>query len=311
MMPIADRLIARSVPLAPRRLVSSIAARYIAGVDIDAALQVARRLADRGVLATVDILGEAVLDARQADAFTAAYVDALRRLAGAGLEPHVSVKPTALGSELSWERCTGNVRTILDAARAVGGTVNVDMEDATTTDGTLALFRTMRAERFTNVAVVLQARLRRTGDDATSLAPLAPHVRLCKGIYPEAAAVAFTEDPAICASYIAILDRLLASGAYVAIATHHETLIDSARVLLARHRRRPESYEFQALLGVRDDLVDELVAEGHRVRAYVPYGPDWYAYAVRRLRESPHVARYVARAMAGRAIHRFAPRRSR
>jgi proline dehydrogenase len=309
MTSLVDHLIARVVPRAPRRLVSGVAARYIAGSDLAAAVAVARRLADQGVLSTVDVLGEAVLDLAEADAFTAEYVALVGSLAAEGLEAHVSVKPTALGSDLSWERATANVRTILAAARAVGGTVNVDMEGAATTDGTLALFREVQGEG--SVAVVLQARLHRTVADVASLAPLAPHVRLCKGIYPEPSSIAFTDDRAICASYLDCLDRLLAAGSHVAIATHHDVLVDGARELLARHGRTADSYEFQTLLGVREDLVDALVADGHRVRVYVPFGPQWYDYSMRRLRESPHVARHVAGAVVSRAVSRLSPRRSR
>jgi len=299
-----DDLLARLVPLAPRRLVAGVAARYIAGDDLAAALAVAARLHERGIRATLDILGEAVADEREAEAFAAGYLEALDRLVAAGLDPHVSIKPTALGSEIGWVACGERVQRIVTAAAAVGGTVNVDMEDATTTDGTLALYEALRADGHANVAIVLQARLRRTRADVEALAQVAPHVRICKGIYPERAAIAYTEDAEIRASYLDCLDALLAAGSYVAIATHADALVTGALALLERYGRAPGSYEFQTLLGVREDLVERLIAAGHTVRVYVPYGPQWYDYAMRRMRESPHVAGHVARAVAARAVDR-------
>ncbi len=305
MTPLVDALLARLVPLAPRRVVSALAARYIAGDDLVDALRVARHLADAGWLATLDILGEAVRDDAAADAFTQGYLDAIHRLAAAGLDPHVSVKPTALGSDLDWDRCGQRVRTIVRTAAAVGGTVNLDMEDATTTDGTIALFESLRREGHANVAIVLQARLRRTLADVEHLAPLAPHVRLCKGIYPEPASIAYTDDREICTSWLTCLDVLLAAGSYVALATHADTLVRGARERLDRHSRLAGSYEFQTLLGVREDLVARLVADGVRVRVYVPYGPQWYEYSMRRMRESPQLASQIARATIGRAVARL------
>lgn len=299
-----DVLLARLVPHAPRRVVAGVAARYIAGDGLDDALRVATGLSARGATSTLDILGEAVRDDAEAEGFAAGYLEALDRLVAAGLDPHVSIKPTALGSELDWDVCAARVRRIVDAAAAVGGTVNIDMEDASTTDGTLALFEALRAEGRANVAVVLQARLRRTRADVQRLAPLAPHVRLCKGIYPEGPAIAYTDDAAIRASYLDCLDALLGAGSYVAIATHADALVEGATERLRRHGRTPDTYEHQTLLGVREELVARLVAEGRTVRVYVPYGPEWYDYAMRRMRESPHVAGHVARAVVSRAVDR-------
>jgi len=301
----SDALVARLVPLAPRRVVAAVASRYVAGDDLADALRVAKELRAHGAHATLDILGEAVTDAGEADRFAAGYRDALDRLVAAGLDPHVSIKPTALGSELDWHDCGVRVRRIVEAAAACGGTVNLDMEDATTTDGTLALYEELRGEGHANVAVVLQARLRRTRADVARLAPLAPHVRLCKGIYPEREAIAFTEDAEIRASWLDCLDALLEAGSYAAIATHADALVRGAIERLQRHDRAPSSYEFQTLLGVRRELVARLVGEGRTVRVYVPYGPQWYDYAMRRMRESPQVAGHVTRALVGEVLARI------
>jgi proline dehydrogenase len=188
---------------------------------------------------------------------------------------------------------------VVDAA-ARGRFVRIDMEDSTTTDRTLALHRRLREDGHTNVGVVLQAYLRRTLGDVPSL----DNVRICKGIYVEPAAVAFQGFDEVRASYVHCLEALVSQGAYVAIATHDEHLIGEALRIVGEAALPRDRYEFQMLLGVRPDRADELVAGGHRLRVYVPYGTNWYAYSVRRLQENPKIAGYVARDLAARAFRR-------
>ena len=174
------------------------------------------------------------------------------------------------------------------------------MEDSSTTTDTLRLYRELREDGFDNVGVVLQARLRRTVDDIRSLADLSPNVRICKGIYIEPAAVAFTDYDAIRASFVRALDELLQRDAYVAIATHDEWLIGQALA----HVRGHDAYEFQMLLGVRERRASELVADGHALRIYVPYGKQWYEYSLRRLQENPAMAGTIARSSVTRVFGR-------
>src|SRR5581483_2291273 len=185
------------------------------------------------------------------------------------LEANVSVKPTALGLGLSYELCRENLESVAREAAARANFVRIDMEDSSTTEDTLQLYRELREAGLDNVGVVLQARLRRTLDDVRALAELRPNVRLCKGIYLEPPSLAFTDAEAIRASFVRCLDALLDAGCYVGIATHDEWLIGESLRLVSAHGLGPDQYELQMLLGVREERADELVADGHRLRVYV------------------------------------------
>ena len=269
-----------------------ISSRYIAGAELGDATRVVRGLNGGGKMATVDVLGEEVLDAEAARRFVDAYEDVLAEIERTGLDSTVSVKPTALGLKLDLDLCRENLTAVVDDAAARGNFVRIDMEDSSTTSDTLRLYRELRESGRDNVGFVLQAALRRTVADVGALADLEPNVRLCKGIYVEPAEIAFTDFDAVRANFVKALDELLAAGAYVGIATHDEWLIQRG---LERVEGRPlEAYEFQMLLGVREDRADDLVAAGHRLRVYVPFGREWYGYSLRRLQENPKVAGYIA-----------------
>lgn len=283
--------------------VQRVVDRFVAGETLEACLAVVRRLADAGQLATVDHLGEHTDSEERARAQAEAYVTLLHRLARERLAPHaeVSVKASALGlllpggDELAWE----GARRVAAAARDAGTTVTVDMEDHPTTDATLALVRRLRRD-FPDTGVVLQAMLRRSTGDLEELAVEGSRVRWCKGAYAEPAAVAHTGRPEVDRAYLAGLRRLLKSPAYPMIATHDPAMIEAALAYLDLLDRRPDSYEFQMLLGVRTDEMARLAASGHRVRVYVPYGVDWYAYFMRRLAERPANLALLGRALVSR-----------
>lgn len=171
----------------------------------------------------------------------------------------------------------------------------MDMEDSSTTTATLDLYRELRAEGLDSVGVVLQAMLRRTLDDVDELLPLLPNVRVCKGIYVEPAEIAYQGDEAIRFGFVETMSALWEGGAKVAVATHDDWLVSAALREIEERGLGPERYEFQLLLGVREELADELVRGGHTVRIYVPYGRRWYEYSIRRLQENPKIAGYVAR----------------
>jgi proline dehydrogenase len=297
---ILDRAIVRLLPAVPKPLVRRFSSRYIAGPALDDAIRVVGRLNAKGKLATVDVLGEEVGSADEARAIAGQYHDVLARLDEEKLDANISIKLTALGLELDPELCHENLEAVVVDAAARGRFVRIDMEDSTTTDRTLALHRRLREDGHTNVGVVLQACLRRTLGDVPSL----DNVRICKGIYVEPAAVAFQGFDEVRASYVHCLEALVSQGAYVAIATHDEHLIGEALRIVGEAALPRDRYEFQMLLGVRPDRADELVAGGHRLRVYVPYGTNWYAYSVRRLQENPKIAGYVARDLATRAFRR-------
>jgi proline dehydrogenase len=285
---VLDRAIVWLLPAVPKPVVQRLSSRYIAGPSLDDAIRVVRRLNAKGKLATVDVLGEEITGADEARAITGQYHDALARIDEEGLDANVSVKLTGLGLELDLELCREGLEAVVIDAAARGNFVRIDMEDSSTTDRALELFRSLRADGHTNLGVVLQSYLRRTERDVPGL----DNVRLCKGIYVEPEELAFQADDQVRANYVRCLELLVEQGAYVGIATHDEFLIGEALRIV--QGLPPERYEFQMLLGVRSDRADELVAAGHRLRVYVPYGTDWYRYSVRRLQENPKLAGYVA-----------------
>jgi proline dehydrogenase len=287
-----DRAIVKLLPAVPKPLVQRISSRYIAGPELRDATRVVRELNTRGKLATVDVLGEEVLDAEATRRFVDAYEDVLAEIERTGLDSNVSVKPTALGLKLDLDLCRENLAAVVDDAAARGTFVRIDMEDSSTTTDTLRLYRELRESGRGNVGVVLQAYMRRTVADVRALADLEPNVRLCKGIYVEPPELAFTDFDAVRANFVKALDELLGARAYVGIATHDEWLVQRGLERVAGKPR--EAYEFQMLLGVREERADELVAAGHRLRVYVPFGREWYGYSLRRLQENPKVAGYIA-----------------
>ncbi len=295
-MALLDRAIVRLLPAVPKPVVRRLSSRYIAGPSLDDAIRVVQRLNAKGKLATIDVLGEEITSADEARAIAGQYHDALARISESELDANVSVKLTGLGLELDDELCRDNLEAVVSDAAARDNFVRIDMEDSSTTDRTLDLYRELRAGGNENTGVVLQACLRRTIDDLEGLA----NVRLCKGIYIEPPELAYREFDAVRENYVRCLERLVVQGSYVGIATHDEYLIGQALRILGESGISRDRYEFQMLLGVRPDRADELVADGHRLRVYVPYGQRWYEYSLRRLQENPKLAGYVAADAAGR-----------
>jgi proline dehydrogenase len=293
-----DRAVVRVLPAVPRSIVRTVAAPYIAGETLDDARRVVRELNAAGVRATVDVLGEDVSRPEEAEGIARAYHDALAAIDAERLDANVSIKLTGFGLEVDKELCRSLVEALVDDGARRGIFVRIDMEDSSTTDDTLDLYRALRDAGRDNVGVVLQAALRRTLDDIATLAELQPSVRLCKGIYVEPSSVAFQEPDVVRRSFVACLDALLDAGCPVAIATHDEWLLGEALERIAE--LDDDAYELQMLLGVRADRGRALVAAGHPLRVYVPYGLQWYEYSLRRLQENPKVAGYVARDMLGR-----------
>ena len=297
-----NRAIVRLLPVVPRPLVQKLSARYIAGPSLADACRVVAELNGAGKLATVDVLGEEISRASEAEAIADEYVAALNAFTRDGRDANVSVKPTALGLKLDYELCKRNVERVIAAAEPTNRFVRIDMEDASTTDDTLRLFRELRDEGHARVGPVLQASLRRTVADAGGIAGAS--VRLCKGIYIEREAIQYHDDEAVRVSFVRSLETLLDGGSYTAIATHDEWLVEQALRLVRERRLAPEQYEFQMLLGIRAELGDRLVLEGHRLRIYVPYGRKWYEYSLRRLQENPKVAGYIASDTVARLVLR-------
>ena len=293
-MTIIDRAIVRALPAVPRQIVKRLSSRYIAGTTLAEACDVVRELNSQGKDATLDVLGEEVTLREEAIGLRDAYRRALDTIEEEGLRANVSVKLTALGLKLDPGLCRADLMAVVEEAARFGNFVRIDMEDSSTTSETLALYRQVRAGGHDNLGVVLQAALKRTQSDIHALADLRPNVRICKGIYVETAEIAYQEDETIRLNFLDALEALFDIGSYVGIATHDDWLIGEALALVERRGLGRDDYEFQMLLGVRPELGDDLVREGHRLRIYVPFGRRWYEYSIRRLQENPKIAGYVA-----------------
>ena len=291
---LVDSLIARSLPAVPRPLVRRFADRYIAGEATADAVNSVRALNGRRLMATLAVLGEFVEDGGQADETLQRYLELLSAVFEERLDANVSVKPSALGLLIDPPGARQRTRQLVESAARLGTFVRIDMEDSQLTDATLELYRGLRQEGHENVGIVLQSRLKRSLADIDALARLAPNVRLVKGIYIEPAEIAHSDPALINRALLRMLERLLDGGSYVAVASHDEAVLAGAQALLRERAVPPDRYEFQTLLGVRDELRDRLLAAGHRVRVYVPFGEQWYEYSLRRLQENPSLAGYVA-----------------
>ncbi len=297
-MSLFDTLIRYGMPLVPKPIVGTVARRYVAGNTLDEAITTIRSLNAEGAMATIDVLGEAVSKKDKAEAAFDEYLRGIDRIVEEKVDANISVKPTLLGFDIDEALCLQLIDGIVKRAKDVGLFVRIDMEDHTTTDATLRIYRTV-LERHGNAGVALQAYLRRLVADINDILPLKPNIRLCKGIYREPRDVAWQSYGTVRANYCYSLEKLLQGGAYVGIATHDEHLVWHAMATIDRLGLDPKQYEFQMLLGVDPDLRRIILANGHRLRVYVPYGRDWYPYSIRRLRENPTIALHVMRAMLG------------
>jgi proline dehydrogenase len=284
---------------------AGIVRSYVPGETTESVVDASAREVDQGIRVTLDFLGEDTLDADQAEATVAAYLEVLEALSARGLTrmAEVSVKLSAIGQALPDDVAGGghkialeNARTICRAARNAGTTVTLDMEDHTTTDSTLSILRDLRKD-FPETGAVLQAYLHRTEADCRALAYEGSRVRLCKGAYNEPEEVAFQADIDVDRSYVRCLKVLLAGQGYPMIATHDPRLVEIASTLASRYGRDQGSYEFQMLFGIRPDEQRRLAKAGERVRVYIPYGQEWYGYLMRRLAERPQNLSFFLRSL--------------
>ena len=302
-MNVLNKLIVSSLPAVPRSIVKKFASRYIAGEELSDAVAAVRSLNAKGILATLDVLGEDIHRREEAVAATATIAGVLDAIRREKLDSNVSIKLTQLGLKLDRAFCLENVLSIVTRAGEYGNFVRIDMEDSTCTDDTLWVYREVRKVR-RNCGIVLQAYLRRTEDDARKLLGEGlTNFRLCKGIYVEHESIAYKTHEEINRNYSAVLRLMLEKGAYVGVATHDDELIQNAERDLRELQRSRDTYEFQMLLGVRPDLRAKVVEHGHRMRIYVPFGKQWYQYSIRRFKENPQVAGHVFKALFARNRH--------
>jgi proline dehydrogenase len=284
-------------------LARSMAMRFVAGERVTDALATARALNQKGLLATLDYLGESVTQAKDTEAVVKTYQELLAGISTGELQASVSLKLTHLGLDISEDLCISNLRHILGDAKARNILVTIDMEGSPYTERTLRIYRTLRHEyEFENVGTVIQAYLYRSKQDMQELAAEGAHIRLCKGAYLEPADIAFPEKADVDRQYVEIMTAYLHAPppAYLCIATHDERIIQQAEKLLSQQASLSSHCEFQMLYGIRASRQDALVAAGHPVRIYVPFGDAWYPYFMRRLAERPANVWFFARSIFSR-----------
>jgi len=296
-MNIFNKLIAVSLPVIPKGIVRKVSARYIAGDTLVDAVRIMRTLNSEGAMGTVDVLGEYITSLAEAEENTRYSCEVLKTIDSEKIDSNLSIKLTSLGLDLDEAACEKNVRTILETARDHGNIfVRFDMENSPYTTGTIELHNKFKNEF--NIGVVLQAYMRRTENDIQDLIKNgAKNIRLCKGIYNEAETIAFKGREEIRNNYLRCLELALSNGLYVGIATHDNVLVNGAKAIIQKLGLVRDQYEFQMLLGVTESMRRQLIAEGYRLRVYVPFGANWYGYSIRRLKENPSMAGHIVKAM--------------
>ncbi len=279
-------------------LVRRLAHRFVAGTTLDEAIAVVRALNARGAMATLDVLGESVVDRPSAEAAATSYVTTLDRIAAEGLDANVSLKLTQMGLDLGVEACLEVLRPVVEAGSRHGIFVRVDMESSDYTDRTLEVVRRLRADGC-DVGAVLQSYLKRSRTDAAALAAEGCRVRVCKGAYAEPESIAYHDRAEISRSFVDCMVTLLEADAYPAAATHDAEVIAAVQAAAAERGIGKDRYELQLLYGIRRDIQDRALAQGHRLRIYVPYGAEWWPYYMRRLAERPANVMFFLRGLFG------------
>jgi proline dehydrogenase len=275
----------------------SFARRFIAGETVQEAIDAAKTLQAKGFDLTLDYLGESVRTHQEADAAAREYVHLIEVLMASGIERNISLKLTQLGAGVDKATCVDNLRRILETAERHEFFVRIDMESSAYIDLTLDIFETLWTRGHHNLGVVIQSALKRSEADVARVTALGGRIRLVKGAYKEPPEVAYAGKADVDAAFVRLMQQLLDSGQYPAIATHDPKMIDATLDYAEARSVPPSQFEFQMLYGVRRDLQRALSSDGYRVRVYVPFGREWFPYFMRRLGERPANVAFVIRAM--------------
>jgi proline dehydrogenase len=272
-----------------------VSQRFVAGMTVEEAIAATERINAEGIAVTLDSLGESVTEVAQAEASAAIYHRLLDEISAKDLNANVSVKLTQVGMDIGDDLAERIVGGMVDHAAQIHSFVRVDMEGSPYTERTIAMTERLHARFPDAVGTVMQAYLYRTEADIVRLLQQGIRIRLCKGAYKEPAGIAFPSKADVDANYVALMKRCASSGVYCGVATHDETIIDQMRDFVAQSGLAKRAFEFQMLYGVRRDLQRKLAKEGYGVRVYVPFGPEWYPYFMRRLAERPANVIFLAR----------------
>jgi proline dehydrogenase len=295
-MGIFNKIVVATLPIVPKSIVRKFANRYIAGDKVEHAVNVTKRLNDKGIMATIDVLGEDVFNEQDAAKAKQECLVVLEAISSNKLDANQSLKLTSLGLKIDFDFCLMNLTEILTLAKSLNIFIRIDMEDSTCTSETIRIFEQAH-KSFSNCGIVIQSYLKRSYDDVSSLVKNGASFRLCKGIYIEPGEIAFKDKQEIRDSYLRLLRLMFENNCFVGIATHDDYLIEGAYKLINELKKNKEQYEFQMLLGVRENLRDKILKDGNKIRVYIPYGTHWYEYSIRRFKENPQVAGYIVKSI--------------
>jgi proline dehydrogenase len=298
-----NKFIADTIPYFPKKFIWMFSKRYVAGENMDDGINTSRELNQKGILVTVDLLGEFIHTIKEAEINKNEYLKIIDRFTMENIIGNFSIKPTSFGLLIDQNICYQYIREVVQKVTSTGNFVRIDMEDAPCTSLEIELYKRLKEEFPKNVGLVLQAYLKRTQTDIEDLlktshskeSPL--NFRLCKGIYIESENIAYKNFHEIRHHYLMDLDLMLRNGVYTAIATHDPYLVEEAIQLIKKYNVPKRMYEFQMLYGVAPALRDKIVASGHTMRIYVPFGKDWFGYCSRRLKENPQMVNDIIRSM--------------
>lgn len=297
-----NRFIAWMLPLMPKNLVWIFSKRYIAGRTIEDAIKVAEDFNTKGMMVTIDLLGEFITKLDEAVENKNTYLNIIEKVQKAGVDGNYSLKPTMFGLLLDKDECYKNIREIVIKSASYNNFVRIDMEDSQCVDMEIEMFRKLKAEFPKNVGLVLQSYMKRTPSDIEKMMDMNSietpiNYRLCKGIYVEPGNIAYKKYDEINRQFLINLETMFQKGIYPGIATHDIPLVEGAYKLIEQYKVPKDKYEFQMLYGVTPSLRKSILDKGHRMRIYIPYGKDWFAYSTRRLKENPRMASDIIKAM--------------
>ena len=303
-MGILNSLVVGTAPLMPKFMIGKIASVYVAGDSLEDGLKLAKKLNEKGFSATLDLLGEEVQNRKQTNQIRNSYCELLDGIANWGIDCNVSLKLTALGLKIDEELCWDNLSVVLDKAREYDNFIRLDMENSEVTDSTIRLCKKGQ-NYYSKCGTVLQSYMKRTMNDIDELKTHNANIRICKGAYKESEEIAYQDYQEIRNNYLKCVEKMIDNGIYIGLATHDQWLIENLEKLIEEKGYDNKMYEFQALSGVPiDNILERLIKDGHNVRYYIPYGPEWYAYSLRRMRENPDIWKDTLKAFFFRSRHR-------
>lgn len=297
-----NKMLANLLPYMPKKLIWLFSKRYIAGEGIDQGLEVSKKLNEKNIEVTIDLLGEFITSLEQAEENKNQYLEIIERFTAEGIQGNFSLKPTMFGLLIDQEVCYQHIREIIAKAAEKNNFIRIDMEDSQCVDIEIELFKKLKKEFSGHVGLVIQAYLRRTLEDLTDFSnfpsngyPL--NFRLCKGIYVEPKQIAFKDYEEVRKHYLEDLEFMFQNKMYAGIATHDKYLVEEALKLIKKYQVPKTMYEFQMLYGVTPELRSSIVNRGHKMRVYVPFGKQWFNYSTRRLKENPKMASHIIKAL--------------